>query len=119
VVSQAPISNAGALYFDMMRIQSDCYESQPTRLESPVSIQETMLNTANVLVYPNPFLDQITISSETELQKIEMYQANGLLLNGNDVFGKAFTLETSKLINGIYFLQVTTSKGKEIIKILK
>ena len=119
VVSQAPISNAGALYFDMMRIQSDCYESQPTRLESPASIQETMLNTANVLVYPNPFLDQITISSETELQKIEMYQANGLLLYGNDVFGKAFTLETSKLINGIYFLQVTTSKGKEIIKILK
>ena len=119
VVSQAAISNAGALYFDMMRIQSDCYESQPTRLESSASIQETMLNTANVLVYPNPFLDQITISSETDLQKIELYQANGLLLYGNDVFGKAFTLETSKLINVIYFLQVTTSKGKEIIKILK
>ena len=119
VVSQAPISNAGALYFDMMRIQSDCYESQPTRLESPASIQETMLNTANVLVYPNPFLDQITVSSETELQKIELYQANGLLLFVKDLSGKAFTLETSELKNGIYFLQVTNSKGKEIVKILK
>ncbi len=119
VVSQAPISNAGALYFDMMRIQSDCYESQPTRLESPLSIQEPSLNRAHVSVYPNPFLDQITISSETELQKIELFQANGLLLYGNDVFGKEFTLETSKLINGIYFLQVTTTKGKEIVKILK
>ena len=103
----------------MMRIQSDCYESQPTRLESPASIQEPMLKTANVLVYPNPFLDQLTVSSETELQKIDLYQANGLLLYGNDVFGKAFTLETNKLINDIYFLHVTTSKEKEIIKILK
>ena len=118
-MSQAPISNAGALYFDMMRIQSDCYESQPTRLESSAAIQDPMLNTANVLVYPNPFLDQITISSETELQKIELYQANGLLLHVNDVFGKEFTLETNKLINGIYFLQVTNAKGKEIVKILK
>ena len=119
VVSQAPINNAGALYFDMMRIQSDCYESQPTRLESSAAIQDPILKTTHVHVYPNPFLDQITISSETELQKIELFQANGLLLYGNDVFGKEFTLETSKLINGIYFLQVTTNKGKEIVKILK
>ena len=119
VVSQQAISNAGALYFDMMRIESDCYESQPTRLESSASIQEPSLNTAHVSIYPNPFLDQITISSETELQKIELFQANGLLLYGNDVFGKEFTLETSELKNGIYFLQVTITKGKEIVKILK
>ena len=119
VVSQQAISNAGALYFDMMRIQSDCYESQPTRLESPASIQDPIFNIANVLVYPNPFLDQITISSETELQKIELYQANGLLLFVKDISGKVFTLETSELKNGIYFLQVTNAKGKEIVKILK
>jgi hypothetical protein len=119
VVSQQAISNAGALYFDMMRIQSDCYESQPTRLESSASIQDPILNTANVLVYPNPFLDQLTVSSETELQKIELYQANGLLLFVKDLAGKDFTLETSELKNGIYFLQVTNAKGKEIVKILK
>jgi hypothetical protein len=119
VVSQAPISNAGGLYFDMMRIQSDCYESQPTRLESSASIQDPMLNSASVLVYPNPFLDQLTISSQTELQKIELFQANGSLISVNEFSGKEFTLETNELINGIYFLQVTTSKGKEIVKILK
>jgi hypothetical protein len=119
VVSQAPISNAGGLYFDMMRIQSDCYESQPTRLESSAAIQDPILNSASVLVYPNPFLDQLTISSQTELQKIELLQANGSLISVNEITGKEFTLETNELINGIYFLQVTTSNGKEIIKILK
>ena len=53
------------------------------------------------------------------MQKIELFQANGLLLFVKDLSGKAFTLETSELKNGIYFLQVTNSKGKEIVKILK
>jgi hypothetical protein len=119
VVSQNPISNTDALYFDMMRIQTDCYESRPTRLEISADAQDQTLTSENVHIYPNPFLDQVTISSETELQKIELYQANGVLIYVNDISGKEFTVETSKLINGIYFLQVTNPKGKEIIKILK
>ena len=119
VVSQSPISNANALYFDMMRIQSDCYESRPTRLDISADVQAPMVQTENVQVYPNPFLDQLTISSETELQKIELYQANGLLLSINKFSGYEFTMETSHLVPGFYFLHVTTPKGKEIVKILK
>jgi hypothetical protein len=118
-VSQGAISNAGALYFDMMRIQSDCYESRPTRVDPSANIQETFTSTDNVKVFPNPFTDQITVSSEAELQKIELIQANGQVLNSLTVSGKDFTFETSQLINGIYFLQVTNVEGMEIIKIIK
>jgi hypothetical protein len=119
VVSQGTISNTGALYFDMMRIQTDCYESYPTRFNPSVNIEETLTNTKNVSVYPNPFTNQITISSETELQKIELFHANGQVINNASVSGKEFTLETSMLMNGIYFLQVTNLEGMEIIKIIK
>jgi hypothetical protein len=119
VVSQSPISNTDALYFDMMRIQTDCYESRPTRLDISADVQDQTLTTENVHVYPNPFLNEVTISSETELQKIELYQANGVLIYANAISGKEFTIETSELINGIYFLHVTNPLGKEIIKILK
>lgn len=119
VVSQSPISNTDALYFDMMRIQTDCYESRPTRLEISADVQDQTLTTENVHVYPNPFLNKVTISSETELQKIELYQANGVLIYVNATSGKEFTIETSELINGIYFLHITNPLGKEIIKILK
>lgn len=119
VVSQGTISNTGALYFDMMRIQTDCYESYPTRFNPSVNIEETLTNTKNVSVYPNPFTNQITISSETELQKIELFHANGQVINNASVSGKEFTLETSQLMNGIYFLQVTNLEGMEIIKIIK
>ena len=119
VVSQGTINNAGALYFDMMRIQSDCYESRPTRLEPSANIQETFTSTNLVKVFPNPFTDQIAVSSEVELQKIQLIQANGQVLNSVTVSGKEFTFETSQLINGIYFLQVTNMEGMEIIKIIK
>lgn len=119
VVSQGTISNTGALYFDMMRIQTDCYESYPTRFNPSVNIEEILTNTKNVSVYPNPFTNQITVSSETELQKIELFHANGQVINNASVSGKEFTLETSQLMNGIYFLQVTNLEGMEIIKIIK
>lgn len=119
VVSQGTINNAGALYFDMIRIQSDCYESRPTRLEPSANIQETFTSTNLVKVFPNPFTDQIAVSSEVELQKIQLIQANGQVLNSVTVSGKDFTFETSQLINGIYFLQVTNMEGMEMIKIIK
>ena len=119
VVSQGTISNTGALYFDMMRIQSDCYESYPTRFNPSVNIEETVTNTQNVNVYPNPFSNQITVSSETGLQKIELFHANGQVIENTSVSGKEFTLETSQLMNGVYFLQVTNLVGMEIIKIIK
>jgi hypothetical protein len=119
VVSQGTISNAGSLYFDMMRIQSDCYESRPTRLAPSSNMDETLTSANKVNVFPNPFTDQITISSEAELQKTELIQANGQVVKSVPVSGKEITFETSQLINGIYFLHVTNVEGMEIIKIIK
>lgn len=119
VVSQETISNTGALYFDMMRIQSDCYQSQPTRTPPAASAPDFVPNPTTVQVYPNPFLNEIHIRSEAELQKIDLYQANGVLMKAVEVNGKEFTLETSLLIKGIYFLQVTTAQGVQSVKILK
>jgi hypothetical protein len=119
VVSQGTISNTGALYFDMMRIQSDCYESTPTRVAPSASAPELLVKSTIVQVYPNPFSNEVHISSEAELQKIELYQANGRLLHSLEATGKAFTLETSLLNEGIYFLQITTAQGVQSVKILK
>jgi hypothetical protein len=119
VVSQNPISNSGALYFDMMRIQSDCYESRPSRLETTAGVPENMLIANKVQVYPNPFVDEVKLSCEMDLYKIELYQANGTFIYATDISGNEFTLETQQFSNGVYFLHVTSAAGKEIIKLLK
>jgi hypothetical protein len=120
VVSQSTISNTGALYFDMMRIQSDCYESIPTRFPPSSSLQEPVVKPLTVQVAPNPFADQLHITSNAELQKIELYQANGgVLLYTVEVSSKECTLETSMLQEGMYLLQITTAQGIQSVKILK
>lgn len=119
VVSQGTISNTGALYFDMMRIQSDCYESRPTRFAPSSSLTDQVVNPTSIQVAPNPFTDQVHITSKADLKKIELYQANGVLLFAVDVTSKEWTLETSKLQEGMYLLQVTTAQGVESVKILK
>jgi hypothetical protein len=119
VVSQGTISNTGALYFDMMRIQSDCYESRPTRFAPSSSLTDQVVNPTSIQVAPNPFTDQVHITSKADLKKIELYQANGVLLFAVDVTSKEWTLETSILQEGMYLLQVTTAQGVESVKILK
>jgi hypothetical protein len=119
VVSQGTISNTGALYFDMMRIQSDCYESTPTRVAPSASLSDPLANQTTIQVFPNPFSDVVHISSDAEMQKIELYQADGMLLYTAELTGKAYTLETSTLRDGMYVLQITTEQGMQSVKILK
>jgi hypothetical protein len=102
----------------MMRIQSDCYESRPTRLAPSASIPDPQPNPA-VQVFPNPFSDVIHISSGAELQKIALYQADGKLIYTSELKDLEFSLETSFLRKGMYLLQVTTAKGVEIVNVVK
>jgi len=119
VVSQGTISNAGAQYFDMMRIQSDCYESQPIRFAPSASNQDLLSNALAVQVFPNPFSDELHISAETALQKIELYHANGALLFEMVLSGKEITLDTHAFDNGVYFLKASGSQGVTCVKIVK
>jgi hypothetical protein len=61
----------------------------------------------------------VHISCEEELQKIELYHANGKLMHSLEATGKEFTLETSHITEGIYFLQITTAQGTQSVKMLR
>jgi hypothetical protein len=119
VVSQGTMSNANAQYFDMMRIQSDCYESQPIRFAPSASNQDLLSNAFEVQVFPNPFSDELNISAETTLQKIELYHANGALLFEMELSGKEFTLDTRVFDNGVYFMKASGAHGVTCVKIVK
>lgn len=80
---------------------------------------ETAASKLQVSVFPNPFSNEIHISSEAELQKIELYQANGKLIQSIDATGKELVLETSSLREGVYLLQITSAQGVESVKVLK
>lgn len=118
VVSQGNIANTNALYFDMMRIQSDCYESRPTRL-NPITaeLNETVLST--VTVYPNPCSDELHIRCKEEIFAYEIHGSNGTLLAFGELSGMEAKLTMQDFEAGVYYLSVYTTSGKSTQKIIK
>lgn len=117
VVSQGTISNAGALYFDMMRFQSDCYESSATRLNPTAELNEA--TTSVPKTFPNPFSAELTIVSEETMESYELFSANGMKLISGILSGREATVNTEVLSEGIYYLNVYTTVGKTTHKIVK
>ena len=118
VVSQAAISNTGAMYFDMMRIQSDCYESYPTRLNPGMAnLAESNFN--RMKTFPNPFNNEVTIESEENMQAYELFSANGMKLSSGVISGTTAKLNTEALSEGIYYLNIQTLYGKTTHKLIK
>jgi hypothetical protein len=83
------------------------------------TIDEAKNKIKNIIIYPNPFLDQITIRSDN-------YTKGKIILQ--DGIGKMFieenfdgfkSLNTSKLSNGIYFIKVIMNEYTTINKVVK
>jgi hypothetical protein len=117
VVSQGTISNAGALYFDMMRIQTDCYESYPTRFNPSANLAES--NFDRIKTFPNPFNTELTIESGENMQSYELFSANGMKVGSGLLSGTMATLSTETLSQGIYYLNIYSTIGKTTRKIVK
>jgi hypothetical protein len=67
----------------------------------------------NVLLYPNPFKDSISIQSNETIESVELYNFSGQKLQIN-LFNKS--IDMSNLTSGVYMIKVKISSGEEIIK---
>jgi hypothetical protein len=118
VVSQGVISNANALYFDMMRIQSDCYESRPTRL-NPNSAGTNETTFTSIQTFPNPCGDELHITSEETMQSYELFNSNGMLAQSGFMEGREEMIAMNRLPKGVYHLTIHTTSGITTHKIIK
>jgi hypothetical protein len=107
VVSQGTISNTGALYFDMMRIQSDCYESTPTRVAPSASLSDPLANQTTIQVFPNPTTDVVQIIANQNIDKelIQLIDVCGKVVIESLFSGTQTQLDLSKLAPGTYYLK--------------
>ncbi|MDP1802041.1 MAG: T9SS type A sorting domain-containing protein [Bacteroidota bacterium] len=81
---------------------------------SSVGIKEVKLTSVanHVSVYPNPASSGVTIKSENEFTRIEIYDLSGKLVsekNSEPLF--QLQVETESLNNGIYLVKIYSEKG--------
>ncbi|UAM98358.1 T9SS type A sorting domain-containing protein [Polaribacter litorisediminis] len=93
-------------------------------LKNPVVLSLKSLSTeneflSNVVLYPNPFSNTITINSSLQkdkVTKIEIFNTIGALVNTISTHKEVATIDTSNLAKGVYLMKLSASNGKSIIK---
>ena len=68
-------------------------------------------------LFPNPVLNNLSISSVAEVKKVEIYSLNGVLVKKEE--GSIKTLDMSQLIKGSYLVKVYTIHGLFTQKMIK
>ncbi len=79
--------------------------------DDPAYVNEQ--NSIELLIYPNPVVDVLTIVTDDFL-KAELYSVNGQLILSSNLK----TINVSDVVQGVYFIKVTTQKGSVVKKIV-
>ena len=79
------------------------------------SINNLLLNSADIVIYPNPALNHIIIKSEIKLGVITITNLLGSVVYKEHIKENETTIDVSKLTTGVYFVRV----GDTITKVIK
>jgi uncharacterized delta-60 repeat protein len=85
---------------------------------STVSIHETN-SPESMNIYPNPFSETIFAGAENSISKIRLVDLSGKTILEQECNTKSVSVATEKISKGIYLLEIFTSTGKAVRKIVK
>ncbi len=95
-------------YFDDIELIAD-----PT-----ITSTQNVINNSSVIVYPNPFNNNITINT-IDAQNINIYNSIGKLVFSSKINSRNQEIDLSELNNGLYILRVYSKSGIIQTKIIK
>ena len=80
-----------------------------------------ILNTNDVYeiefsIYPNPSDNVISIVSESNIEQVNIYSLQGILIKN---VSEINDIDVSHLSSGLYFIEVLSEKGKSVQKLIK
>jgi hypothetical protein len=127
VVFEQQVTTPGAAnnapLFNLLRHPGDCFQAaafRPNPLTGGGSSVGLSENTATgIQVAPNPFDTELEITANAPIQSLILRDAQGKLVLRQEATSNTVIIETATLQNGIYFLEVQTANGLELVKVVK
>jgi hypothetical protein len=101
----------------MYRIQSDCYEANPTRLNSTSNLAE--IKNVSVNIYPNPAQEVLNLNATSNLTQVEIIDAYGNVVNRFNPNQTQFQFPIETLAQGIYYLKISTADSNVTERFVK
>ena len=119
-VSQQIINNTNGQFFELMRIQSNCYEAyKPIRQNAPASVTSS-LKQNNIIIFPNPTTGMIELKNSNAVVKIEIFDMIGKLLLTQKINSMNQKVDVSKLQMGNYLLKAYSKSNQfDVSKFVK
>ena len=84
-----------------------------------LEIEDVFSEDNSITLYPNPTTSEVSISSESFINSIEIYNSLGQKVYAETINSKGKTIDVSSLPSGVYVLGAKTDDGimrKKIIK---
>ncbi len=110
------INNRAALYFDFNDpiMTNTVFHTIGENWLFVIPTKESILATADIKVYPNPFSESTTIEVTTEHKALtlNLFDAAGRLLRQEQFTENILHLERQNLINGFYLYQIKDDLGR-------
>lgn len=103
IVSSASIPNG--FYFDMFKMDSDCFEAAAIRPNPAANLAGP--EPFRLHVFPNPSQGEISLESETKLDAIYLFDATGKIVYQDILNSASLKISTPNLVPGIYMLKAT------------
>jgi hypothetical protein len=115
IVSSIEIPNGA--FFDMFRIENDCFEAFPTRLNPAANLStqhETPLQFG-----PNPFTSFINITLKEKPSEVKLFNALSQVFQVTWDFTTELHVEFPQLEKGFYWLGIDLPAGRQTILLQK
>jgi hypothetical protein len=104
----------------LLRHPGDCFEATPTRINpNSNGAGLTGISKSALKVAPNPFEQQFTVSSDQMIQALTLRDAQGKVVLQQAANSNKLEIATASLQSGVYFLEVQTASGVELVKVVK
>ena len=115
-LTQASYSNGVGIQYSYDALGNRTQETKTSTL----SVEE-VTNTKNFKLYPNPFKDELFLSSDNQtIKEINIYDLSGKLVKSiSNINARSNRLDAGYLVSGNYLVAIKTENGVETYKVIK
>lgn len=104
------------IYLAFLSVNSEKDTRKLFKTQNPTGLKKIGNETNAIKIYPNPTTDLLSIFSETNIQKVELYGINGKLVLSQTKFNIQKNISLKNLDNGTYLLHIITTDNKTVVQ---
>ena len=115
-LTQASYSNGVGIQYSYDALGNRTQETKTSTL----SVEE-VTTAKNFKLYPNPFKDELFLSSENQtIKEVNIYDLSGKLVKSiPNINTRSYRLDAGYLVSGNYLVAIKTENGVETYKVIK